>query len=166
MFVINQTDTQVIEEPDASDHVDRKIFRFGEVDGRLPFQITDRQRDFVAVGGERASGGTNALGAAAPQQRFWRARPPSSPRSNRLLSGPGKAGFMAQLSGDFCRRPTVCDLEFNLAVSKRSRTYFDVMPPEFEDLLAANFYQKAEVWAILGYDVSQPWACRSSLAHE
>jgi hypothetical protein len=65
LFVINQTDTQVIEESDASDHIDRKIFRFGEVDGRLPFQITYRQCDFVAVGGERTSGGANAFGDAA-----------------------------------------------------------------------------------------------------
>ena len=62
MLVIHQADTQVIKEPDASDHVDRKIFRFGEVDGRLPFQFTDRQGDFVAVGGERAGGGTPRRG--------------------------------------------------------------------------------------------------------
>jgi putative ABC transport system permease protein len=36
-----------------------------------------------------------------------------------------------------------------------------VMPADFEPLLSTRFYQRAEMWAPLGYDVSQPFACRS-----
>ncbi|MGH9842358.1 MAG: ABC transporter permease, partial [Blastocatellia bacterium] len=47
-----------------------------------------------------------------------------------------------------------------IVLSGRTFTVIGVMPRAFEDLLAAKFYQKAEVWAALGYDVSQEWACR------
>ncbi|MBO0857334.1 MAG: ABC transporter permease, partial [Chloracidobacterium sp.] len=36
-----------------------------------------------------------------------------------------------------------------------------VMPPNFSDFLASNFYGAAEVWAPVGYDIAQPFACRS-----
>jgi putative ABC transport system permease protein len=36
-----------------------------------------------------------------------------------------------------------------------------VMPAEFEPLLSSRYYKKAEMWAALGYDVSQLQACRS-----
>ncbi|HZS04238.1 MAG TPA: ABC transporter permease, partial [Blastocatellia bacterium] len=39
-------------------------------------------------------------------------------------------------------------------------TVVGVMPRGFEDFLAANFYQRAEVWAPLGYSPADPWACR------
>ncbi len=48
-----------------------------------------------------------------------------------------------------------------IVLSGRTFNVIGVMPRDFEDQLAANFYQKAEAWAALGYDVSQPWACRS-----
>ncbi|MBS1791375.1 MAG: ABC transporter permease [Acidobacteria bacterium] len=48
-----------------------------------------------------------------------------------------------------------------IVLSGQTFNVIGVMPPEFDDLLSVNFYQKAEVWAALGYDVSQPWACRS-----
>lgn len=48
-----------------------------------------------------------------------------------------------------------------ITLSGQTFTVIGVMPLEFTDLLAANFYQPAEVWAVLGYDVAQPWACRS-----
>ena len=35
------------------------------------------------------------------------------------------------------------------------------MPPDFEPLISERFYQRAEMWAPLGYDVSQSYACRS-----
>jgi putative ABC transport system permease protein len=36
-----------------------------------------------------------------------------------------------------------------------------VMPPGFEPLVEAAFYQRAEIWAPVGYDVSERSACRS-----
>lgn len=48
-----------------------------------------------------------------------------------------------------------------LVLSGQTFTVIGVMPPDFEDLLATNFYRKAEAWAVLGYDVSQAWACRT-----
>ena len=36
-----------------------------------------------------------------------------------------------------------------------------VMPSDFEPLISERFYQRAEMWAPLGYDVSQSSACRS-----
>ena len=48
-----------------------------------------------------------------------------------------------------------------IVLSGQTFTVIGVMPQGFEDLLAANYYQKAEVWAVLGYDVTQEWACRS-----
>src|SRR5438045_410599 len=53
LFIINQTGTQMVEETNASDHVDRKVFRLGEVNNRLPLQTANRQRDFVTIGRER-----------------------------------------------------------------------------------------------------------------
>jgi putative ABC transport system permease protein len=36
-----------------------------------------------------------------------------------------------------------------------------IMPRDFEPLISERFYQRAEMWAPLGYDVSQSFACRS-----
>jgi putative ABC transport system permease protein len=36
-----------------------------------------------------------------------------------------------------------------------------VLPPDFEPLVSARQYEAADLWAPLGYDVAQPWACRS-----
>jgi putative ABC transport system permease protein len=47
-----------------------------------------------------------------------------------------------------------------IALSDENFTVVGVMPPGFEDLLAANFYKPADVWAPVGYDVTQSWACR------
>ncbi len=35
------------------------------------------------------------------------------------------------------------------------------MPPSFEPLISERFYQRADMWALVGYDRSQPFACRS-----
>jgi predicted permease len=48
-----------------------------------------------------------------------------------------------------------------LILSDVTFTIVGVMPPEFTDLLAANFHEGAEIWAPLGYDITQPFACRS-----
>jgi putative ABC transport system permease protein len=36
-----------------------------------------------------------------------------------------------------------------------------VMPREYEPIISARYYLPAQMWAPLGYDVSQPYACRS-----
>jgi len=48
-----------------------------------------------------------------------------------------------------------------LILSDQPFTIVGVMPPGFTDLLAANFHEAAEVWAPIGYDITQPFACRS-----
>ena len=47
---------------------------------------------------------------------------------------------------------TMNDLQF---------TIVGVMPPTFEPLISERFYRRAEMWALVGYDRSQPFACRS-----
>src|SRR5262245_5445833 len=36
-----------------------------------------------------------------------------------------------------------------------------VLPASFQPLLSEHFYQRAEIWAPLGYDLSLSFACRS-----
>src|SRR5262245_5857458 len=40
-------------------------------------------------------------------------------------------------------------------------TIIGVMPPSFEPLISERFYQRAEMWALLGYDRTLNYACRS-----
>jgi predicted permease len=40
-------------------------------------------------------------------------------------------------------------------------TIIGVMPPTFEPLISERFYRRADMWALVGYDRSQPFACRS-----
>jgi putative ABC transport system permease protein len=40
-------------------------------------------------------------------------------------------------------------------------TIIGVMPPAFEPLISERFYRRADMWALVGYDRSQPFACRS-----
>ena len=40
-------------------------------------------------------------------------------------------------------------------------TIIGVMPPAFEPLISERFYRRADMWALVGYDRSQPSACRS-----
>jgi putative ABC transport system permease protein len=49
-----------------------------------------------------------------------------------------------------------------LILSDQTFTIIGVMPPDFVDLLASNYYgnQAAELWAPVGYDITQPFACR------
>jgi hypothetical protein len=47
-----------------------------------------------------------------------------------------------------------------LVLSGRAFTVIGVMPQGFEDWLAAHYERKAELWAALGYDVTEEWACR------
>ena len=45
-------------------------------------------------------------------------------------------------------------------------TIIGVMPPAFEPLISERFYQRADMWALVGYDRSQPFACRELPAPE
>src|SRR5262245_59500942 len=48
-----------------------------------------------------------------------------------------------------------------ISISDRDYTIVGVMPPEFDDVIAAHYFQPADAWSLLGYDVSLPYACRS-----
>jgi putative ABC transport system permease protein len=48
-----------------------------------------------------------------------------------------------------------------LILSDQPFTIVGVMPRGFSDFLAANFHEAAEAWAPVGYDITQPSACRS-----
>src|SRR5262252_2995449 len=48
-----------------------------------------------------------------------------------------------------------------LILNDQPFTIVGVMPRGFNDFLAANFFGDAEVWAPVGYDITQPFACRS-----
>ena len=48
-----------------------------------------------------------------------------------------------------------------IALGGQSFTVVGVMPRGFEDLIAERLYQKADLWAPLGYDETLPWACRT-----
>ena len=48
-----------------------------------------------------------------------------------------------------------------IRMSDETFTVIGVMPPGFEDLVSANFYGPAQVWAPLGYDGTEPYACRT-----
>jgi putative ABC transport system permease protein len=48
-----------------------------------------------------------------------------------------------------------------LILSDQPFTVVGVMPPSFTVFLAANFQEAAEIWGPVGYDITQPFACRS-----
>jgi putative ABC transport system permease protein len=48
----------------------------------------------------------------------------------------------------------------HLILNDQPFTVAGVMPQGFTDFLAANFHGGAEVWAPVGYDMTQPFACR------
>ena len=47
-----------------------------------------------------------------------------------------------------------------ITMNDRPYTIVGVMPASFEPLISEHFYQRAEMWALVGYDRSQPFACR------
>src|SRR5262249_12444477 len=48
-----------------------------------------------------------------------------------------------------------------LTMNDQQFTVVGVMPPSFEPLISEHFYQRADMWAPLGYDRSQSSACRT-----
>jgi putative ABC transport system permease protein len=72
--------------------------------------------------------------------------------------------FVVMLSHSFWQRRFKSDpgvIGKPITLSGQTFTVAGVMPSGFEDYLAANFYKPADVWAPLGYDVAQPFACRT-----
>jgi putative ABC transport system permease protein len=47
-----------------------------------------------------------------------------------------------------------------VAMNDREFTIVGVMPPTFEPLISERFYQPADMWGLVGYDVSLNYACR------
>src|SRR3954471_6301205 len=47
-----------------------------------------------------------------------------------------------------------------ITMNDQAFTIVGVMPPRFEPLISERFYQRAEMWALVGYDRSLPSACR------
>jgi len=48
-----------------------------------------------------------------------------------------------------------------IMMNDRPYSIVGVMPASFEPLISEHYYQRAEMWALVGYDRSQPFACRS-----
>jgi len=48
-----------------------------------------------------------------------------------------------------------------LTMNDQSYTVVGVMPASFEPLISEHFYQRADMWALVGYDRSLPYACRT-----
>ncbi|MEP7340465.1 MAG: ABC transporter permease, partial [Acidobacteriota bacterium] len=72
--------------------------------------------------------------------------------------------FVIMLSHAFWQRRFSSDpnvIGKPMTLSGQTFTIAGVMPQGFEDYLAANFYKPADVWGPLGYDVTQPFACRT-----
>ena len=47
-----------------------------------------------------------------------------------------------------------------ITMNDRQFTVIGVMPPSFEPLISERFYQRADMWALVGYDRTLPSACR------
>ena len=68
------------------------------------------------------------------------------------------------LSDRFWRRrfgadPTVAGRV--VTMNDQRYTIVGVMPASFEPLISEHFYQRAEMWSLVGYDTTLPFACRS-----
>jgi putative ABC transport system permease protein len=48
-----------------------------------------------------------------------------------------------------------------LTMNDLTFTVIGIMPPTFEPLISEHFYQRADMWALLGYDTTLRYACRS-----
>jgi putative ABC transport system permease protein len=48
-----------------------------------------------------------------------------------------------------------------VTMNDREYTIIGVMPASFEPLISEHFYQRADMWSLVGYDATLPYACRS-----
>lgn len=88
---------------------------------------------------------------------------PSLGRDFKLEEDRPSTRFVVILSHTFWQRRFASDPNIvgkPITLSDQTFTVVGVMPSEYEDFQAANFYRGADVWAPLGYDVTQPFACR------
>ena len=77
---------------------------------------------------------------------------------------PGPARRVVILSDALWRRRFGADtaiLNQTIQVGTFPFTVVGVMPADFNDLVAAQFYQQAEMWTPLGYDPTASFACRT-----
>src|SRR5262249_8694914 len=88
---------------------------------------------------------------------------PSLGRDFRVEEDRPDTRFVVVISHALWRRRFNSDPQVagkQLILSDQPFTIVGVMPPGFTDLLAANFHGGADVWAPVGYDVTQAFACR------
>jgi putative ABC transport system permease protein len=92
------------------------------------------------------------------------AAPPALGRDFRVEEDRPDTRFVVVISHALWQRRFNSDPQVvgkQLILNDQPFTIVGVMPPGFTDLLAANFFGAAEVWAPVGYDITQPFACRS-----
>jgi len=92
------------------------------------------------------------------------AAPPALGRDFRVEEDRPDTRFVVVISHALWQRRFNSDPQVvgkQLILNDQPFTIIGVMPPSFADFLAANFYGAAEVWAPVGYDITQPFACRS-----
>jgi hypothetical protein len=66
LLIVNKAEAQVIEEPDAPEHVQPERLRFGEINDCVPFVGEDGERYFVPITEE----GTRSCGKPLPMSVF------------------------------------------------------------------------------------------------
>jgi putative ABC transport system permease protein len=93
------------------------------------------------------------LGSAPAIGRGFTAAEDAPERYGVVILGDGlwRRRFGAD-PGVLGRKIRMNDVEFEIV---------GVMPPDFEELVSAHFYQPAEIWAPLGYDTTLSSACRT-----
>ena len=77
---------------------------------------------------------------------------------------PGEARRVAILSDGLWRRRFGADpsvIGRPISVGTQTHVVVGVMPPRFDDLVAARLYEGAEMWFPLGYDPAAAFACRT-----
>src|SRR5262250_2985388 len=92
------------------------------------------------------------------------AAPPALGRDFRVEEDRPDTRFVVVISHELWRRRFNSDPQVvgkQLILNDQPFTVVGVMPRGFTDFLAANFFGTAEVWAPVGYDITQPFACRS-----
>jgi len=92
------------------------------------------------------------------------AAPPALGRDFRVEEDRPDTRFVVVISHELWQRRFNSDPQVvgkQLILNDQPFTVVGVMPRGFTDFLAANFFGAAEVWAPVGYDITQPFACRS-----
>jgi putative ABC transport system permease protein len=92
------------------------------------------------------------------------AAPPALGRDFRVEEDRPDTRFVVVISHSLWQRRFNSDPQAvgkQLVLSDQPFTIVGVMSPGFTDFLAANFHEAADAWAPIGYDITQPFACRS-----